>query len=314
MSELKVDFFFVGFPKSGSTTFYHLLKSHPEIFSPDVKELNYFNSDHTREFQRRLGGDYFQLARTQADYAAFFQGPPGRLVGDFNPIYIFSEEAPRNISSYNPDARILISVREPVSFLRSFHFQSLYNMIEDEPDFLKALGLEASRRAGLNIPPYCHNPFYLYYSWLVEYRQHIERYVDVFGAKKVKVILFDDIMADETKSYREVLSFLNVQDQDFVPPRPDRNPSHALRFGRLRQLVFTPPIKKWLYTKTPRSLLPLGARISQRIFKKPQEKPFVSKANIDRLKLEFRSRVAELQAFLSDKDLLDRNLLSLWDY
>lgn len=314
MQQPKVGFFFVGFPKSGSTTFYDLLRTHPEVFSPEVKELNHFNTDHIREFERRLGDDYFQLARSEADYSAFFQGPPGRIAGDFNPIYIFSEEAPRNIFNYNPDARILISVREPVSFLRSFHFQSLYNLIEDEPDFLKALALEDSRRAGQNIPQYCHNPFYLYYSWLVEYKQHIERYVEVFGSENVKIILFDDILSDERKAYLEVLDFLRLCDREFVPPRPDRNPSHALRFASLRQLVFTPAIKKWLYTKTPRSLLPVGARISQTIFKKPQEKPSVSKEDIERLKFRFRSQVGEVEAYLAEKGLCERRLLNLWGY
>ena len=35
-----------GFPKCGSTFLYHLLKQHPDIFIPNIKELNYFNKDH----------------------------------------------------------------------------------------------------------------------------------------------------------------------------------------------------------------------------------------------------------------------------
>ncbi len=314
MTEHKVDFFFVGYPKSGSTTLYNMLKSHPEIFSSETKELNYFNSDHIREFMRRLGPDYFQLARSDVDYASFFRGPPGKLVGDFNPIYIFSKEAPRNIHEYNPSAKILISVREPVSFLRSFHFQSLFQLIEDEPNFLDALALEEGRRAGHNIPHYCHHPFYLYYSSLVSYRQQIERYVGSFGAQNIKIILFDDLVADERGSFRDVLTFLNVSDRSFVPPPPDRNPSHALRLAPLRRFLYAPPIKKWLYTQTPRRLMPLGVKISHRIFKKPQDKPFVSVEDIKLLKTRFMPQVIELQEYLASQSLLKRDLLNMWGY
>jgi Sulfotransferase domain len=314
MPEDKVDFFFVGFPKSGSTTYYHLLKSHPEIFSPDVKEINYFNSDHNLERKKLLGQNYFQLASSDDDYAKFFQDAKDKIKGDFNPIYIFSEEAPRNLFNYNPAARILVSIREPVSFLRSFHFQSLYNLIENEPNFLKALSLEESRRSGHNIPEYCYNPFYLYYSALVEYNKYIKHYVDVFGCNNVKIVLFDDIMEDEYRVYKEILNFLHVKNVDFIPPKPDRNPSHVLRFSWLRKFLFSPPINRWLYTNIPQQLLPLGAKISQKIFKKTQEKPYVSRTEEEQLKIQFRPKVAELDAFLNTTGLLNRDLLTIWGY
>lgn len=310
----KVDFFFVGYPKSGSTTFYYLLKSHPEIFTPEVKELNFFNADFIFEFKKHLGQNHFELATSEEDYSNLFLGAADRIKGDFTPVNVFSEDAPKNIFKYNPSARILISIREPISFLRSFHFQSLYNLIEDEPDFLKALSLEESRRIGQNIPKYCHNPFYLYYSLLVEYRKHIKRYIDVFGPENVKIILFDDIVANEYKIYWEILCFLGVKNVDFVPPRPDTNPSHALRFIWLRKFLFTPSVKKFLYTKTPHALLPLAGKISQRFFKKNQEKPFVSPKDIDLLKKKFKPVVDDLNSFLNETGLLDRRLPDLWGY
>jgi len=314
MTGSKVDFFFVGFPKSGTTTFYYLLKLHPEIIAPEIKEINYFNSDHNREAEKHLGADYFQLAKSEAEYLNFFKGGINQFKGDFNPIYIFSEAAPHNIFKHNSAAKILISVREPVSFLRSFHFQSLYNMIEDEPDFLRALALEESRRAGKNIPQHCHNSFHLYYSFLVEYKKHIKRFTDIFGYENVKLVLFDDILENETLAYQSILRFLKVTNMDFMPARADRNPSHALRFAWLRSLIFSPPVKKWLHTKTPQKLLPWGAKISQAVFKKKREKPFVSKTDIDQLKTQFGSNVAELNTFLNESGMLHRDLLTLWDY
>jgi len=314
MTRFKINFLFVGFPKSGSTTFYHLLKSHPEISMPEVKEINYFNSDHNYESENQLGQNYFQLATSEDDYLKFFQGGENKIRGDVNPSYIFSEAAPQNIFKHNPAAKILISIREPVSFLRSYHFQSLYNMVENEPDFLRALSLEESRHAGKNIPRYCHHPSQLYYSFLVEYKKHIMRFTDTFGYDNVKIVLFDDILEDENAVYQDILYFLGLKDVSFIPSKVNRNPSHALRFVWLREIIFKPSIKKWLYTKTPPSLLPVGAKISQRIFKKEQEKPFVSKAGIDQVKAQFKSKVVELNSFLNETGLLSRDLLTLWNY
>jgi len=314
MTGRKVDFLLVGFPKSGSTTIYHLLKSHPEIVVPGVKEINYFNSDYNREMEKHMGANHFQLASSEEEYLKFFHGPADKILCDVNPGYIFSQEAPQNIFKHNPAAKILISVREPISFLRSFHYQLLYNMVENEPDFLRALSLEESRRAGRNIPQDCHNPFDLYYSFLVEYKKHIKRFTDVFGYDSVKIVLFDDITENEEMVYQAILRFLNVKIIDFIPSKRNQNRSHALRFAWLRSIVFRPPIKKWLYTNTPQNLMPLGAKISQMVFKREQEKPFVSHEEITRLKKRFEPNVNELNLFLNKTGLVDRDIASLWGY
>ena len=315
MASDKVDFFFVGYPKSGSTTMYYLLKSHPEIFSPDVKEFNFFNSDHTEEAKKHLGKNYFRLVESEQDYFSYFRKGVDKLKGDFTPINILSKEAPHNIFEYNPYAKIIVSVREPVAFLRSIHFQMYYNLIENEPDFLRALSMEKSRRAGKNIPEYCANPSYLFYSDFVEYKKHIQHYTDIFGFENVKILLFDDIVENEVNVYQETLRFLCLKDIGFIPPEPERNPSHALRFSWLRKIMFKPYIKQWLYKSTPQYLLPVGARISQKIFKKKQEKPFVSNKDIERLKMDFSSKVFELDTFFRANNILKkRSIQNLWGY
>jgi len=314
LSNSKVDYFFIGFPKSGSTTFYYLLKEHPEIFAPEIKEPKFFCTDINRQIKNNLRDNYFQLINSEEEYANLFRSGENNIKGDFNPFNIFSEDAPRNIYKYNPKAKILISVREPVSFLRSFHYQSLYRLIEDEPDFLKALSLEKNRRANKNIPKYCHYPFFLCYSSLIEYKKYIKRCVDIFPRENIKIILFDDIVKNEIKIYREILQFINAKNLDFVPSNPDRNPSHALRFAWLRKVLFTPSIQKWLHTIIPLRLMPVGAKVSKTIFKKNQKKPFISNEDIKLLKTQYKSAVYELDEYLTKENLFDRDLIATWGY
>jgi hypothetical protein len=310
----KVTFFVVGFPKSGSTTLYNSLRAHPEIFSSAVKEVNFFNSDRNRHVQERLGKHYFQLVSSLEEYSRLFDDSEGRLKGDFTPVNIFSEEAPQNIYDYNPDAKILISIREPISFLRSFHFQSVYNLSEDQPDFIRALALEPSRRFGENIPKYCYDPFYLIYSDLADYRKYIRNFVGTFDPSKIMILLFDDIVAGEARLYREILSFLGVRNMNFAPQAIDTNPSHALRFRPLREAMLHPAVNKFLYQVTPRSFLAIAGRLSQRLFKSPEDKPAVPLSEIARLRQQFKPQVVELETFLKQSGLLQRNLASLWGY
>ena len=314
MSNSKVDFFFIGFPKSGSTTFYYLLKAHPEIYSSEIKEPKFFCTDINRELEKNLGKDYFQLIKSEEEYSNLYQSAANKTKGDFNPFNIFSEDAPYNIFRYNPDAKIIISIREPISFLRSFHYQSLYRLIEDEPDFLKALSLEESRRANQNIPKYCHYPYYLYYSSLIDYKKYIKRYSDIFPHDNIKIVLFDDIEKNEISTYREILQFLNATNLEYVPSKPDRNPSHALRFVWLRKILFTPLVQKWLHTNIPLHLLPVGAKISKKLFKKNQAKPFVSSDDIKNLKNKYKHNVHELRLFLAEEKLVNQDLLNIWGY
>jgi len=314
MSKGKVDFFFVGYPKSGSTTFYNLLRSHPECFAPDLKEPKFFSSDFNRELKNNLGGDYYQVINSEEQYDALFVEGAGKIKGDFNPFNILSAEAATNIFNYNPHAKIIISIREPVSFLRSFHFQSLYRMIEDEPDFLKALSLEPERRANHNIPKYCHNPLYLFYSSLVEYTDQIRRFTDLFGYQNVKIYFFDDILKDEYGIFVDILHYLGVKDSHLRPVQPDRNPSHALRFVWLRRILFTPKVRKWFYTKIPPRIFTAAGKVSQRIFKRVEEKPFVSEEEIARLKVRFKPNVEQLNRFLGETGLVKSDVAALWGY
>ena len=119
---------------------------------------------------------------------------------------------------------------------------------------------------------------------------------------------------DERKAYQDILHFLNVGDVNFAPLPPYRNPSRALRFVRLRKFLFSHPVKKWLYTNTPKGTIAVWCEDWRKIFKKEQEKPRISEDNIIQLKIRFKSKVEDLNSFFIESKLLNRNLLTLWNY
>jgi len=314
MVSRKVNFFFVGFPKSGSTLFWNMLREHPEIYSSPIKELNYFNIDHQEIIEKNLGKNFFKEIKDERDYEKLYVNPNSLFNGDFNPSYIYSQEAPRLIFNYNKNAKIIISIREPVSYIRSTHFQNLYNLIEDEEDLQKALVLEEIRKQGNHIPKKCVLPFLLYYSELIRYKKFISHFVNSFPIDNIKIILFNDILEDKIAVYKELLEFIGVSDKSFIPSESDRNPSHKLRLIFMRKILLTPAVKKAFFLIIPKKMMPQCVKFSHKLFKEEAKKPTISEEKIKDLKSRFRNEILILNDYLTKKGLISVDLNNIWKY
>ena len=130
-----------------------MLRRHPQIFMPELKEPLYFATDLRLRFQRPAAGPLPTDARGVP--AAVRAGArPEQRVGEASSSYLWSRRRPRRRIA-EPSARrakIIAILREPASFLRSLHLQLLQNHIESEKDLRKALALEDARRAGQQDP------------------------------------------------------------------------------------------------------------------------------------------------------------------
>jgi hypothetical protein len=225
------DFFVVGAFKCGTTALYAYLRQHPQIFMPFHKEPLFFGDDLTRRYGRM----------SEADYRALFRDArPGQRIGEASAWYLYSTSAAREIAAYAPNAQIIAMVRNPVDVMHAEHSQLIFNVEENLADFEEALAAEPARRRGERLPPGPIRPETLYYRHSVRFAEQLERYLDVFGADRVHVIVFDDFRDDTAATYRAVLEFLGV-DPTFRPNFTVRNPNKQVRFPRLQRLVYQPP-------------------------------------------------------------------------
>ncbi len=221
---VKPNFFIVGAPKCGTTALYRYLSAHPDIFMPGRKEPHFFGSD-----LEHVPID----ARSLDEYLALF-APAGdkKRVGEASVWYLVSQTAAQEIAAFNPEARIIIMLREPVDMLHSLYHHLLYSGSETEPTFEAALAAEPDRRAGRRLPPSRRRRQSLYYREIAAYTAQVERYFDAFGRDAVHVILFDDLKRDAAGMYRDVLAFLEV-DPDFRVDFKRVNESRRIRSWRL---------------------------------------------------------------------------------
>lgn len=202
----KPNFFIAGMPRSGTTSLYTYLKQHPDIFLSLYKEPHFFGKDLTPNVY---------AIREEEVYYSLFRGADGKkAVGEGSVWYLTSQTAAAEIKVFNPAAKIIIMLRNPVGMLYSLHGLYVRTGNEDIPDFPAALDRqpERERMNGLAMPPGCYFPEGLFYTEVGKYYEKMKRFVDVFGMEKLHFIIFDDFSADEARCVRETLAFLEVDD------------------------------------------------------------------------------------------------------
>jgi hypothetical protein len=224
------DFFIVGAPRCGTTAMYEYLRRHPQVFMPAHKEPQYFGADLTHLHERLSEAAYLRL---------FAAARRGQRVGEATTWYLYSSSAAQEIAAFDPNARIIIMLRNPVDVMYSLHREALFYGVETIEDFAAALAAEEDRRAGRLRSP---TPWreVLYYREAVRFAGQVARYLDRFGADRVKVILFDDFVADTARVYADLLRFLDVDDAVW-PEFARVNSSKVARNRGLQSLVVRPP-------------------------------------------------------------------------
>ena len=225
------NFFIVGAPKSGTTSLYDYLRQHPDVFIPDVKEPAYFGTD--LDFEQRLCAR--DTIHHLDNYLRLFdKAGDAKRVGEGSTAYLCSTRAAREIIEFDPDARIMIMLRNPVDMIYSLHGEWLWNCNEDIEDFEEALKAQEDRALGRRIPPTSSFPQGLQYYDIARYSAQVARYFDAFPREQVLVLIFDDFVADTPAVYRQVLEFLDLN-TEFSPDFSVRNvskPTGALGINR----------------------------------------------------------------------------------
>jgi Sulfotransferase domain len=279
-------FFIVGAPKCGTTSLYHYLRQHPDIFMPDRKEPCFFGSDL----------DVPRECKNEDDYLTTFTRTAKPMGGEGTTWYLYSKTAAREIYSFNFKAKIVIVVRNPVDMVYSlFRYRRhgggeksscLSDVLDRENEYLSNLGNQVSIK-----------PDYVYAD-AARYHDQIRRYVETFGSASVHVVVFDDMKDHPEKVYCGILRFLGVSDH-FRPTFRHVNKTGQIRSERFQQRITHPPapIRRLAYA------LPQGVRLSafralHRLNTSYAVPPPLDPGLRRRLNHEFRPDVERLSALL----------------
>jgi hypothetical protein len=314
-SESRVpDFFIVGHKKSGTTALYQMLRRHPQVYMPDLKEPHYFARDRRARFDNPRGA---ALPRTLQEYLSLFAAAgPEQRAGEASASYLWSMTAAAAIAEVQPAARIIAILREPASFLRSQHLQFLRMHFESEKDLRKAMALEDARRQGKRIPRRCPYPQMILYSDHVRYVEQLRRYHAHFPREQVLVLIYEDFRRDNQATLRSVLRFLGV-DEGYDVGTVDANvTTRTMRAPQLDHLTYSLSMGQGALARSARAvaraLTPRAARrgavgaIRRRlVFAEP---PSPDERFMAELRRRFEPEVVAVSKYLG------RDLVSLWGY
>jgi len=292
----KVEIFIVGQPKSGTTALASFFDEHPQICMSSPKEPGYFANDLREESDKYHKKSLYFEIRTPRQYESIFKHQKaGQLLGEASTNYLYSKNAAKNIANYNPAAKIIIILRDPVSFLHSLHMQYINETTEIEEDFKTALILESKRKKGDAIPDRVRCPSYLYYRDRAKYTEQIKRYFEAFPKEQITIISNEELRSDTASIYRDMLSFIGVT-KNFKPDFKEVNGSKAPRFKSINSMANDPHVKRTIHnTLGPQIYTKLQKNIAKLLLKKSPRRN-MDKSLADELKKEFKHEILQLSA------------------
>lgn len=181
-------FIVIGAMKAGTTSLYHYLRDHDQIFMSRIKELDFFvtESNWSRGmswYRHQFSGAGDALARGEAStlYTKFpeYQGVPERIARTL------------------PDVQLIYVVRDPIVRLRSHYQHRVMTGAETAPPEVALL----------------ENPTYVTTS---KYAMQLERYLDHFPREQVLIVRSESLRTERQATVREVYDFLGV-DSSRIP-------------------------------------------------------------------------------------------------
>lgn len=226
------DFFLVGAPRCGTTALSRYLTRNPQICFSRPKEPHYF-----------VRTDYIpgidELKRDYLDRCFAHCTLSHRALGEGSVSYLYASGVIERILHFNPKAKFIVQLRNPLKMLPSYHLRMQFLLQEDQVDFETAWALQAERKRGEHIPKRCVDPRLLYYSEVAKFGVQIERLFELAGREQTQVIIFDDFASDTLGTYQRILEFLDV-DYDGQTDFERRFGSQMYRYLWLQKLLFVP--------------------------------------------------------------------------
>ena len=207
------NFLIVGVPKSATTSLHNYLAEHPQIYMPEKKDLNFF----VRKFQaENVAGpgdklNYSPNSDGLDEYEELFEDAGDAVaIGESSTSYFYFSECSHDIkAALGSDLKIIVVLRDPVE--RAFsNYMHLVRVGRETLPFREALQQEEKRRQEK------WSDFWRYKDHSL-YAERLGRCLGDYGVQRVKIVLYEELSANNLEVLRDVFRFLRV-DTDFVPP------------------------------------------------------------------------------------------------
>lgn len=208
------NFMIVGVEKGGTTSLYHYLNQHPDIYFPTVKEPNFFSTG--------------RGISTQEEYEALYSGRDTEtVIGDASVSYFHDPAAAQRIQALIPDCRFLLILRDPVDRAFSHYHMLIQQRAIPKRPFRDALVEAEASGSYLNTGiPNSH------------YADSIESYFRCFGSDAFSIHKYADYKSNNAKTTKTMLRFLGISEEIELETVKKYNTSQVYRNRQVHELVY----------------------------------------------------------------------------
>jgi len=276
--------FIVGAPKAGTTSLHAYLKESPDIFMSSIKEPNFFSAktipDNTTKKMIRDKKKYLELFKNVINK---------KYLGESSPSYLSDPEAPKLIHEVSPNAKIIISLRDPVERIFSNYLMN-YNLGKLKLSFHETIQKSLKEKNSTTLL------FRISRAGL--YFDDVNRYLEKFGSDNVEIIIFEELVLDLDKTVEKILNFLGVRYSiDFE--KKTHNPYSTPRLPIASKLMTSKTMHKIIDT----NLFPTSTRkfVREKILFKHPQKPTINDEDRKILVDYYKNDVKKLEKILGKK-------------
>lgn len=200
------NFIIIGAQKAGTTSLFHYICQHPQVFANNSKEIHFFDRHH------QLGANWY---RSHFPLAGRLQ--PGRRsrMGEATPYYLCHPHAPGRIAALLPKVKLIAVLRHPVERAISHYFHEKKKGREHLP-ILEAMQREEERCAGewqrmLEDASYfsqTHQSFS--YKQRGIYIEQLQRYWKFFSKEQIFIVESSRLFSKPQAVLKQVFNFLEI--------------------------------------------------------------------------------------------------------
>lgn len=286
----QINTFILGAQKCGTTTLSDVLRDHPQIYVPKIKELHFFDLHSSRNLQKEMKHYYKNIMDQH------------KIIMDATPSYLYIKECRDKIEKeLGNDLKFVVILRDPAKRAYSHYLMTKRVGKETEP-FDKAIHLENERFKDVR-----SRKEFSYISRGYYYDQ-LSYYFETFPRHQFHIMIFEDYIKNPQKEVKGLLNFLGVDDDIELDLSKRSNQKFVYKSPFFRDfLKFIASIFRKIKFR-PQLLIRFRRRLNR------MNKQYISdsvKTDINFVELNNKYYKDDV---IKMSELLDRDLTKIWNF
>lgn len=239
----------IGVQKAGTTALASFLNQHPAIYAVDGKEAHVF--DHpayaTQPNKTAFANEIYHSKLSN------YQSQP--IVFDATPITAFRPDFMQACYQYNPEAKFILILRDPVERAIS-HYRMSLRRGQEKRSMLSAFLLEPLRLIGINkTSSWKFDSPFRNHSYLSRgcYTKQLRNLYSIIPKKQVLILQQQALKNQHKETMLEIFEFIEIEPYDIIPSQVFTSEKAAARrsdtlaklYARLYFFIHRESPKRW---------------------------------------------------------------------